>query len=504
MSEERKVSRRKYVAYAGAGVVIVAGAAAGAYYATRKPTPTPTPTPTVKPTPTPTPTPTVKPTPTPTPTPVVVNILSSSPFDTVTRYWSPSFEKMTGIKAVAPAAPATGVYDAAMTDFMGHSGSYDAVEYCYEWLADFVEGGYVVELEPFIDKYDDWDFFEDVVPSLLEMYAKWGGKIYGIPFDGDSRNYYYRKDLFQNPEIQSAFEKAFGYPLDVPKNFDQYRDIAKFFTETTKGKYVKYGCSEALHRGRMAVWYFTERLYGYGGLLFNKDGTPGVNSELGIKAMNNIIECLKYAPPGAIDYEFQENENEMVFGNIAQQMNWGNIWTDVSLNEHSFAYGKKPTDPDWPLGAAPSPGVAEGGHTLLAGGWSYVINKDSKHPEETYRFLIYMCRMPQSVWQNIHPETGVQPSLKSHFTDPTLIKTFGKEFLDAYLNGMISGLPDLRFPHGPEMLDYLDEQVSRMAAGQVRVEEGLDDVAKKWTELCKKYFGSDTLPDEYLKMQGII
>jgi len=32
---EEKVSRRNYVKYAGAGVVIVAGAAAGAYYATR-------------------------------------------------------------------------------------------------------------------------------------------------------------------------------------------------------------------------------------------------------------------------------------------------------------------------------------------------------------------------------------------------------------------------------------------------------------------------------------
>lgn len=61
MSEEKKVSRRKYVAYAGAGVVVVAAAAAGGYYVTRKPaTPIPTPTPTApaKPTPTPTPTPT--------------------------------------------------------------------------------------------------------------------------------------------------------------------------------------------------------------------------------------------------------------------------------------------------------------------------------------------------------------------------------------------------------------------------------------------------------------
>jgi len=64
MSEE-KVSRRGYVKYAAAGVIVVAVAGAGAYYATRpKPTPTPTPTTTI--------TPTVKPTPTPTPTPAKI------------------------------------------------------------------------------------------------------------------------------------------------------------------------------------------------------------------------------------------------------------------------------------------------------------------------------------------------------------------------------------------------------------------------------------------------
>ena len=56
MSEEKKVSRRGWIKYAGAGVVVVAAAAGAGYYATQpKPTPT-TPTPTT-PTPTPTPSP---------------------------------------------------------------------------------------------------------------------------------------------------------------------------------------------------------------------------------------------------------------------------------------------------------------------------------------------------------------------------------------------------------------------------------------------------------------
>ena len=72
---EEKISRRNYAKYAGAGVVVVAVAGIGAYYATRKgPTPTPTPTPPVTTPATTTPTPKPTPTPTPVAKPVEIDI----------------------------------------------------------------------------------------------------------------------------------------------------------------------------------------------------------------------------------------------------------------------------------------------------------------------------------------------------------------------------------------------------------------------------------------------
>jgi len=432
-----------------------------------------------------------------------LNIISSSPFDSVTRHWGDVFGPKMGVTINSISAPAAGTYDVAMTDFMGHSGSYDAVEYGYEWLADFVEGGYVVELDPLIDKYNDHDYWDDLVPTCRKFYTEIKGHFYGIPFDGDSINYYYRKDIFERDDVKAAFKSALGYDLGPAQDWNQYLDIAKFFTDTTKGKYIQYGNTEATHRGRMAVWWFGHRLLGMGGSFLNTDGTPAVNTDIGVKALDHLTESLKYAPPGAIDFEFQEHENAMVFGQAAQMLQWANVWSDVELNPKSFAQGKKPTDADWPLGIAPVPGVGPGktGHTLLAGGWSYCINADSKDPEDTYRFLIYMCRLPQSEWQNIHPETGVQPSLKSQYTDPVIIDVLSKPFMDAYSAGQANGVPDLRFPHAPEMLDYLDQNVSRAVAGQATSKAALDDVASHWTDLCKKYFGSPNVPADYVAMQ---
>jgi len=432
-----------------------------------------------------------------------INIISSSPFDSVTRYHGAVWGPKMGVTINSISAPAAGTYDVAMTDFMGHSGSYDAIEYGYEWLADFVEGGYVVELDPYIDKYNDSDYWNDLVPTCKKFYTEINGHYYGIPFDGDSINYYYRKDIFERDDVKADFKSAFGYDLGPAGDWNQYLDIAKFFTQTTKGKYIKYGNTEATHRGRMAVWWFGHRLLGMGGIFLNPDGTPAVNTDIGVKALDHLKESLTYAPPGAIDYEFQEHENAMVFGQAAQMLQWANVWSDVELNPKSFVQGKKPTDPDWPLGIAPVPGVGPGkpGHTLLAGGWSYTINKDSKDPEDTYRFLIYMCRLPQSEWQNIHPETGVQPSLVSQYKDPVIIDVLGQAFMNAYSTGQANGVPDLRFPHAPEMLDYLDQQVSRAVAGQVGSKAALDDVASHWTDLCKKYFGSPNVPANYVAMQ---
>jgi branched-chain amino acid transport system substrate-binding protein len=68
MSEEKKVSRRGWIKYAGAGVVVVAAAAGAGYYATQpKPTPTPIPT-------TPIPTPTT-PTPKPKGPPIKIGVM---------------------------------------------------------------------------------------------------------------------------------------------------------------------------------------------------------------------------------------------------------------------------------------------------------------------------------------------------------------------------------------------------------------------------------------------
>ena len=53
---------------------------------------------------------------------------------------------------------------------------------------------------------------------------------YGIPVWTNAKLLLCRKDLFESEEYKVEFKEKYGYDLEVPKNWRDYRDVAKFFT----------------------------------------------------------------------------------------------------------------------------------------------------------------------------------------------------------------------------------------------------------------------------------
>jgi multiple sugar transport system substrate-binding protein len=58
---------------------------------------------------------------------------------------------------------------------------------------------------------------EDVHPALVEASTKWKGNVWGLPYYTFTMGYFYRCDLFEDPDEMAAFEAEYGYPLDVPQ-----------------------------------------------------------------------------------------------------------------------------------------------------------------------------------------------------------------------------------------------------------------------------------------------
>jgi multiple sugar transport system substrate-binding protein len=57
------------------------------------------------------------------------------------------------------------------------------------------------------------------------------GDVYGIPMEAFVKVYVYRKDLFDDPEVQKAFKEKTGKDLKPATTFEEYAEIADFFTE---------------------------------------------------------------------------------------------------------------------------------------------------------------------------------------------------------------------------------------------------------------------------------
>ena len=212
MSEEKKsgkVSRRGYVKYAGAGIVVVAVAGAGAYYGTRPQAPA-TPTPTeVKPTKT-----EAKPTATPKPEGkrTVTVVTDMGVMEEMWMSYDPQIIEETGIGIDIVATTWGTQYAKVMEDFVTKTGAYDII--AMRPGVDFDFYPFLQPLDPYIEEFGEQDFpLTDYFPAFRKTYMYRGGNIYALFYDGDTHLEYYRRDLWEHPDEQDAFEKEFGYEL---------------------------------------------------------------------------------------------------------------------------------------------------------------------------------------------------------------------------------------------------------------------------------------------------
>ncbi len=97
---------------------------------------------------------------------------------------------------------------------------YDIFVVISMWNGTLLGNNHIEPIPETIKKQIDWD---DVLPIYRNTVLSWNGKAYGLPYDGDCINLYYRKDIFEKVEYKTAFSKRYGYPLAPPKTWKGFR-----------------------------------------------------------------------------------------------------------------------------------------------------------------------------------------------------------------------------------------------------------------------------------------
>ena len=418
---------------------------------------------------------------------------STPPSKYVSEVLAPQFEELTGIKVEFEATSWDQMYSKAIQDMEANTGIYDFVYIEQDIVYSYMAQDYLVDITQALadnSELDYPDFNVDEFTSFINDFKDpTTGDVYGVPMEAFVKVYLYRKDLFEDPDIQAQFKEQYGYDLAPATNFDEYRDIAEFFTAYGEENGLDlWGSTVQAASGHPASFYeYFESIapafgvYNWG---INSDNWKAtvenggeMNSDTAKEALAFWLSMLDYAPPEATSSTWDEVASTFAAGRAAQGWVYGEnaawIATDDtrSIVVGNVGVGLPPT----------APGVMEeaqagDGYIGYYDGGAFGIPHSSQNKDATLLWLQFIGQ------PSVQPEWAAAGSRIVHqatFDDP-LIKDLDTK-VDGYFTlleedgPLFAGAPPFPF-HAP-IREVVAPYIYRAIAGELTADEALDQAA---------------------------
>jgi multiple sugar transport system substrate-binding protein len=407
------------------------------------------------------------------------------------------FEEKTGWNVEIVQIDFSQLYEKQVIEFVGDTGAYDIITYDVGWKAEFANSGHILPLDDYIAASDPAEIqFEDIHPALIEGSCRWKGKVWGLPFYTFTMGYFYRCDLFEDPDEMAAFEAKYGYPLDIPETYDQMADIAEFFHrqpgDTLKGEVLDeefYGIGLMAGRFPHVQDEMMSIAWTHGNQLIKDDGTPGCTESAFLDDVHLYVDRLvPHAPPGALTSAYDEVVGQMRQGMIAQTAAFYlDQWPNMVKTEDEV--------PGAEICAAASPGA----HTWV-GALTLAMNADSKHPDQAWEFLKWITG-PEA--QRKFAEGGGSTCRVSILTDQEFLAT--RRLAAGHFPPLMQVLdheaacnfyPNYYYvPQGGKIYDEETTYFSAATSGEMSVEEAMQNLADAIEGHCG---GPCEVPNDHL------
>lgn len=390
----------------------------------------------------------------------------------------------------------------SLTDSSLH---YDIFVVIAMWNGTLLGGNHIEPIPDWVKKKIDW---QDVLPIYKNNVLSWNNIAYGLPYDGDCINLYYRRDIFANQSYQQRFQKQFGYKLQPPKTWQQYRDIAQFFHgwDWDKDGKKNYGIAELRIKGDVAMLQFFARAAAYGkhpqdrAYFFDPDTMkPRIHTPPFARALQEYIEIMKYGPPNISKFAGHDVRNAFVTGKVIMAIDWADLGIYAVNNPASTVHDK--------VGYSQLPGTNQVYYSpakqwqtkfnqvsSISGNWMFFINKNSKNKKLAFSFAAHMTS-PQLTKELVATSgNAVNPSRYSHFKDPSHWQKngFSTDSASRYLKEITKSLAntnvvyDITIPGAGDYYHTLDEAVYSAIEGKMSAQVALEQAADKWQKITDK------------------
>jgi multiple sugar transport system substrate-binding protein len=350
-------------------------------------------------------------------------------------------ESKLGLKLNADVLPYSGLQDHTFSELAASSPHYDLLYVDTPWMPALVGkleplSGYIndrslqdstrIDLPDFIAKvFYDTSVYNRSKPNLhfpnpsaplnVDTITAKGFDIFGMPTSSNALVMGYRQDLFENSTEQSNFQSRYGRPLRPPETWDEFVDVAQFFTRPSQRL---YGTTLMPGAGDWATDDFKTLLacWGGDGHLISDDFKLAFDSSEAVAALSfyqDLIEKYKVCPPGVTSFSWTDVANTFGAGLTAMAMNYGNFTLNQGV-KGSIAYALVPKK------------VTYGPHF---GTWCLAVNSFSKNKSWAFRAALALT---SNKGQSAMLPAGINPTRVSTYkrakTDPAVTKLYANYY----------------------------------------------------------------------------
>ena len=273
----------------------------------------------------------------------------------------------------------------------------------------------------------------------------------------------YRKDLFDNAQEKAGYQTATGKALEVPKTWEEYAQVAKYFTRPDQ---KLYGTTVMAGVGDWATDDFKTLLAGWGGNghLVGDDLKLEFNTPQGVAALEyyqNLIQKDKVVPPGSTSASWDEAASLFDSGSTAMSMNYHPLALNSGV-QGQIAYATVPSGP--------------GGQGPHFGTWMLGINKNSQNKDWAYRAITWLTAADQQLAmtkQQLHPtRASVYKQVADGDADAAT-----KNFYDVLGRSLAVGVGRARLTNYTEVSTAIAKAVNLAANGSQTPQAALDAAA---------------------------
>jgi len=401
----------------------------------------------------------------------------------------PEWERETGIKLKTNTVPWPDWFKELMNISITKSDKYDVFMVCPKWVPDLAEAKVLENMDLFINKYKPQITDPNSPHRILDglaSYMKYRDNYYLPLSDTDVATLFLRKDWLEDPDNKRNFERKYGYPLDIPETYDEYRDQLEFFHNPAENRYgmvQSWAWVEVL-------WDFNPRFLSQKISFFDDEMNPNISSPEAVKAVKEMKENLKYAFPGTLEFDFAR---------CVETFADGKVYSTLTMTAAQAAF----EDPGMSkvvgrVAYAPQPGRMIGGELVRPQpqdwGWGYTVSHYSKNKELAYLYCQWMSGAAMNARVAFTPGGWYDVSKESNYDAkmfPELRRKNGGVYMDAWMENqkwqVAHCFPGIVMRGGEEYSGVLYEAISAVLKGAKEPEAALNEVAKKWEEITERY-----------------